>query len=256
MDLATLIGFLFGIFIVLASILTSGGIGVFINIPSIMITVGGTMAGTLAAYPLSDILGVMGVVQKAFFHKSPSSTQVISKVIKFAVKARRDGILALEEEADSEKDAFLKKGIQLAVDGTAPDLLREILESEISNLEERHKLGQSIFDTLGMLSPAFGMIGTLIGLVQMLSTMDDPSTIGPSMAVALITTFYGAVMANLFFIPISIKLKNRSKEEVSAKEVMIEGVLSIQSGDNPRVVEERLKAFLPPKLRDMPMEVE
>lgn len=256
MDLATLVGFLFGIAVVIGSIVSAGDIAIFINIPSILITVGGTMAGTLAAYALSDILGVMGVVQKAFFHKSPSSIQVITKIIKFAVKARRDGILALEEEAETEKDAFLRKGIQLAVDGTAPDLLREILESEINNLEERHKLGQSIFDTLGMLAPAFGMIGTLIGLVLMLSTMSDPSTIGPSMAVALITTFYGAVLANLFFIPISIKLKNRSKEEISAKEVMIEGVLSIQSGDNPRVVEEKLKAFLPPKLRDMPMEVE
>ena len=254
MDITTIVGIIAGMTCVLVAIFMGGGLGIFINVPSIMITVGGTIAGALIAFPLHDILGVMGIVQKAFLYKSPSPIQVIQQIVGFAVKARRDGILALEEEAENVDEPFLKKGVQLAVDGTSPDLLREILDNEIGNLEDRHKLGQSIFETLGMLAPAFGMIGTLIGLVQMLMGMEDPSAIGPSMAIALITTFYGAVMSNLFFLPIAIKLKNRSKEEILVKEVMVEGILSIQSGDNPRVVEEKLRTYLPPKLRNASIE--
>ena len=163
--------------------------------------------------------------------------------------ARREGILALEDSASELDDAFMKKGIQLAVDGTAPDILKEIMEIEIAYIEERHSLGQDILGFLADACPAFGMIGTLIGLIQMLKTLEDPSQIGAGMAVALITTFYGAFVANLFAIPMAAKLKTRTKEEVLCKTLVIEGVMSIQSGDNPRIVEEKLKSYLSPKLR-------
>jgi chemotaxis protein MotA len=217
--------------------------------PSIAITVGGTFAAVLINFPLSKILGVMKILKHAFVGKPIDPSEVIMTLVKFAEKARREGLLALEDEATQLSDPFLQKGLQLVVDGTDPELVRSILETELAFLEDRHKAGQGIFDSLATLAPAFGMIGTLIGLVQMLKNLDDPSAIGPGMAVALLTTFYGAMMANFLFIPISGKLKVKSAEEVLLKEVMIEGILSIQSGDNPRIVEEKLKAFLAPKLR-------
>jgi chemotaxis protein MotA len=156
----------------------------------------------------------------------------------------------LEDAAYQVEDDFLKKGILLIVDGTDPELVRNILETELAFLEDRHKTGQSIFETMGALAPAFGMIGTLIGLIRMLRNLNNPEAIGPGMAVALLTTFYGALLANLVFIPVAGKLKIRSNEEILNKEVMIEGMLSIQAGENPRIIEEKLKAFLAPKIRE------
>ncbi|MEA2062225.1 MAG: motility protein A, partial [Gemmatimonadota bacterium] len=175
--------------------------------------------------------------------------ETIATLVSFAERARREGILALERHMEEIEDEFLSKGIQLAVDGTEPELMRSILTTELDYMERRHTNGAGILTTAGALAPAFGMCGTLIGLVLMLLTMSDPSTIGPKMAVALITTFYGAILANLFFIPLSNKLKRRSEEEVLVKELMIEGILSIQSGDNPRIVEQKLTSFISPKLR-------
>jgi chemotaxis protein MotA len=175
---------------------------------------------------------------------------MIQRLVYFTEKARREGILALEDEVETLDDEFFKKGLQLVVDGSDPELVRNILETELAFVEERHKSGQGIFITMATLAPAFGMIGTLIGLINMLKHLDDPAVIGPNMAVALITTFYGALFANLICIPIASKLNIRSGQEVLLKELVIEGVLSLQAGENPRLVEEKLKAFLPPKARN------
>lgn len=250
MDIATVIGILLGLSLVLGAILMGGGATAFINIPSLMITFGGTVAATLISHPLQKVIGTISVVQKAFFHKAPEPFRIITMLTEFATKARKDGMLALESDIEKIEDNFLKKGMQMAVDGTSPELIKVILETDLNYLEDRHREGQGLFQTMGTYAPAFGMIGTLIGLIQMLRTMEDPSTIGTGMAVALLTTFYGALAANLVFLPIAGKLKSRSNEELLLKQLMIEGILSLQSGDNPRVVEEKLKAFLSPKLRN------
>ena len=249
MDITTFVGLIAGIFLVISSIVAGGGGTIFVDVPSLLITVGGAIAATAIAFPLREVLRVFKVVGKTFFIKPQDPNEVIKNVVKFAMLARREGILALEDSASTLDDAFMKKGLQLAVDGTAPDALKNILEIESGSIEERHAAGQDILGFLGDAAPAFGMIGTLIGLVLMLSSLEDPSQIGGGMAVALITTFYGAVLANLFFIPMGFKLKIRTKEEILVKTLVIEGVMSIQSGDNPRLVEEKLKAYLPPSLR-------
>ena len=250
MDITTIVGIIAGTLLVLLSILVGGGAGMFFNVPSLLITVGGTVASTLIIFPVSQIKDVVSVVRKAFFHSAREVPDIINTFVRCATVARREGILALENEIEEIDDPFLKKGIMLAVDGTSPENIQAILSTELSYLEERHKIGQGIFTALGTAAPAFGLIGTLIGLVQMLRAMDDPSSIGPSMAVALLTTLYGAIMANLIFIPIAGKLKNRTKEESLIKEITIEGILSIQSGDNPRVLQQKLMVFVSPKIRE------
>lgn len=249
MDLATITGILLGVFLIFFSILQSGQLTSFINIGSIMIVFGGTIGATLINFPLSDVLSVIGVIKKGFLNKPPVPTENIKMLVEFAEVARREGILALEDRIKDIEDPFLKEGIQLAVDGTEPDLMRTILDTEIKSLQSRHELGANIMKTMGTYAPAYGMIGTVVGLILMLGTMSDPSTIGPSMAVALITTFYGAVLANLIFLPLAGKLETISSQEVMVKELVLEGVLSIQSGDNPRIVEQKLVSFIPPKKR-------
>ena len=249
MDLATLIGILLGFGFMLMGIMLGGSLSSFWDTPSVVIVLGGTIAGTLVAFPLNKMKQAMPVLKKAFSSKELEPGDTISKIIDLANTARREGLLALEEASESLDDDFLQKGVMLIVDGTDPELVRNILETELAFLESRHSSGRGLFEMMGSLAPAFGMIGTLIGLVQMLQKLDDPSTIGPSMAVALITTFYGSVLANLIFIPIAAKLKVRSGEEILIKEIMVEGLLSIQAGENPRIIEEKLKAFLPPTTR-------
>jgi chemotaxis protein MotA len=249
MDLATIIGIASGLFLIFFSIMTQGSMALFFDIGSLMIVLGGTVAATLISYRLNDVIGVVGVVKNAFLQKTPDPTETIKTLVRFAEMARKEGILYLEREMEKIEDPFLKQGVQLAADGTEPELMRTILGTEISYQQERHDLGQGIFSTMGTYAPAFGMIGTLIGLVLMLANMEDPSTIGPAMAVALRTTFYGALLANLFFLPIAGKLKTRSSQEVMLKELVLEGVLSIQSGDNPRIVEQKLASFIPPRQR-------
>ena len=247
MDIATVIGIIAGVTLVLMAIISN--IMLFINFPSMLIVVGGTVGATLMNFPLGDVLGVFKTVKNAFLHKDRPPTDVIETIVSFATTARREGILALESRAEEADDPFLKKSVQLAVDGTAPELIKDILTTELAFLEERHSLGQGVFIAMGTFAPAFGMIGTLIGLIQMLSTMDDPSTIGAGMAIALLTTLYGALIANMFCMPIAGKLKVRTRMEMLVKEVIIEGILSIQSGDNPRVVEQKLMAFISPSMR-------
>jgi len=204
-----------------------GGIQLFINIPALMIVVGGTLGATMINYPVKDVLGVFKVVKKALFAKKISVTELIKRFVTFAKKSRKEGILALEGDIKDENDEFLRKGVQLAIDGLEPQEIGEILETEIDFVRSRHQLGAEIFTTMGTFSPALGMIGTLIGLVQMLQTMDDASKIGPAMAVALLTTFYGSIMANIVCLPIAGKLRTRSKEEVLTKEMAIQGIASL-----------------------------
>ncbi len=249
MDIATLVGIVACFGLMFTAILMGGSINAFIDVPSMMITIGGTLGATFTSYPLKDVLGVINVVKNTFLFKPQDPVAIIQQLVQFAQIARKEGILALENEIEKIADPFFRKAIQLAVDGTEPEVMRDILETEIAFVEERHKNGAAMMEFMATLAPAFGMIGTLIGLIQMLRTMNDPSTIGPAMAVALITTFYGAVMANVLFTPFANKLKVRSSEEILVKDIILAGILSIQAGDNPRILEQKLHAYIPPKLR-------
>jgi chemotaxis protein MotA len=250
MDIATILGVISAFGLVCIAIFMGGGIQLFINIPALMIVVGGTLGATMINYPLRDVFGVSKVVKKALLARNTSVAELIKRFIAFAQKSRKEGILALENEIKEVNDDFLKKGVQLAIDGLEPQEISDILETEVDFVRSRHQLGAEIFSTMGTFSPALGMIGTLIGLVQMLQTMDDPSKIGPAMAVALLTTFYGSIMANIVCLPISGKLRTRSKEEVLTKEMAIQGIVSLSNGDNPRILEQKLQAFIPPNQRE------
>ncbi len=249
MDIGTPLGLILGFAFLAYGIFLGGDLAGFWDLPSVMITGGGALAATMVAYPLSKLVSVFGVLRKAFTQRAKDAAGIIQTLVAFAEKARREGLLSLEEDAEALDDEFLKKGIQLVVDGTDPELVRSMMETELAFLQERHKWGQTMLETMGTLTPAYGMIGTLIGLIQMLRNLDDPKSIGPGMAVAIVTTFYGAVLSNLVFLPMATRLKVRTSEEILMKGVMIEGILSIQSGDNPRIVEEKLKSFLAPKMR-------
>jgi len=186
------------------------------------------------------------VAKNVFFQKDLKVSNIIEKLVDMSKTARREGILALEKQAENIRDPFFAKGVRLMIDGIEPAALSKILYTELEFIEERHRLGAEIFTTAGNFAPAMGMVGTLIGLVKMLMQMDDPSSIGPAMAVALITTFYGVILANLIFLPIAGKLKTRSADELLTKQLIISGVLSVQSGDNPRILEQKLHSFIAP----------
>lgn len=250
MDVTTVIGIVTGAGLLFLAIFQGGGVGMFINIPALMITAGGTIAATLINYPLGDIVRVIGVVRNAFLSQMASPEKTIARLVAFAEKARRDGLLALEKDLKGVDDKFMKGGLELAIDGLDPDLVTSMLNMELNFLTERHRRGQGMFKAMGKFAPAFGMLGTLIGLIQMLRSIEDPSSIGPGMAVALITTFYGTLIANLICLPLAGKLENISEHEVMIKNLVIEGIRSIQSGDSPRVVERKLKSFLAPKMRE------
>ena len=249
MDIATVIGVLLGLFMVLLAIMTGGDIGAYVNGPAVLIVVGGSIAATMASQPLKGFFKIPKVVAKTIFNKTPAPAALITSLVDLAEVARRDGILALEGMIEEMKDEFMVRGVQMAVDGTDPEIIQAVMETELENLLERHDVGKSMLDALGRYAPAFGMIGTLVGLVAMLSNMDDPSKIGAGMAAALLTTLYGALLANVLFLPLADKLALRSAEEALSKTIIIHGVMSIQSGDNPRTVESKLITFLPPALR-------
>jgi len=250
MDIATLIGVLAGLGLVVSAIIMGAGLASFFHVPSLLITVGGTLAAALINFPLSKVLGVAAVVKKTMLYKPPSMETEIKRLTEFAQIARREGLLALEDRLEELDEPLLQKGIQLVIDGTTPEVLRSILMIEVNSMYDRHSEGKSILEQMGASAPAFGMIGTLIGLVSMLKNLTDPSSIGAGMAVALLTTFYGALLANLIFLPLAGKLDNRHKEEALMKELLIEGILSIQAGDNPNTIEEKLKSFCPPSVRE------
>lgn len=251
MDLATIIGFLLGAGLVGFSIVAGAGdkLGAFVDVGSALIVVGGAIASTMMVFPLKNFLGVGKVMKNAIFHKEESIKELIDDLVGYAEVARRDGILSLESATKDASDPFIVQGIQMAVDGTDPELIEQIMNSELDAISDRHDSGKAIFDSFGRYAPAFGMIGTLVGLVIMLMNMDDPSKIGPGMAIALLTTMYGSMFANMFALPIADKLGVRNDEELLRKTIVLKGVMSIQSGDNPRIVEQKLKTFLPPGLR-------
>jgi len=250
MDIATIVGLVAGIALVMITIVMGGNVAIFMNIPSLVMVVGGTTAAVLINFPLSDVLNVINTIRNTFAQKESSVESLIQKLVEFATIARREGILALENHTEEAGDEFLQKSVQLAIDGTAPELIKDILTTELAFMEDRHAMAQSVLNAVGAFAPAFGMIGTLIGLVAMLATLDDPSKIGGGMAIALLTTLYGAIIANLFALPMLGKLRVRTATELLEKEIVIEGILSIQSGDNPRVVEQKLKAFVAPSVRE------
>lgn len=245
MDVTSLFGLALGFGLLVVSITTSGPLALFWDSASVLIVFGGTFGAIMVNYPLKDLKRIGSLLRIIFSSDEHHPQEIISVLVTFAEVARREGLLALEEKAQEVDEPFLQKGVQLVVDGTDPELVRNILEIELSYLEDRHESGQGIFEQMGAYAPAFGMIGTLIGLIAMLQDLDSPDAIGTGMAVALITTLYGSVLANLVFLPMAGKLRNKSATELLMKEVMIEGILSIRAGENPRIVEEKLKAFLP-----------
>jgi len=242
-DLATLLGLIITMGFILGAILAGGSILLFVNVPSLLIVLGGSVSVVLMQFTLGQFFGAFKVALKAFIHKNVDATQLIEQAGVLANVARKEGMMALESQ--EIENPFLNKGIQLCVDGHPPDLVRKMLSKDISLTIQRHETGQKIFKALGDIAPAMGMIGTLIGLVQMLANMDDPKSIGPAMAVALLTTLYGAVVANAFALPIADKLELRSQEEKTNRTLILETISGIQEGMNPRVLEELLKAFLP-----------
>lgn len=253
MDIASLVGLILGMVMVVFGILSSGGniVEDFMDLPSVIITIGGSLAGTLASHKLADFIsGLKGI---GLAMKEPSvgdASEVISNIINLSNISRKEGLLALEEATHDMDDEFLKKGINLVVDGTDPDLVRGILETDLINLEARHKKVIGFWEKWAELGPAWGMIGTLIGLVNMLKNLTDSSSIGPNMAVALLTTLYGSLLANWLAGPTAAKLKVNNDMEIMMREITVEGLLSIQAGENPRVIEEKLKSFLAPSDRD------
>ena len=247
MDLATLIGLLGSFGVIIGAVVVGGSALIFLNPPSLLIVLGGTLMVVLMKFPLATTLGAFKIAMKAFIHKGENPNDLIQEGVALANVARKEGVLGLENQEVS--NPFLKRGITFCVDGHEPDFVRSMLTKDISLTIERHETGQKIFKAIADVAPAMGMIGTLIGLVQMLSHMDDPKKIGPAMAVALLTTLYGAIIANAFAMPIADKLSHRSNEERRNKQLILETISAIQEGVNPRVMEELLKTYLPPGKR-------
>ncbi len=249
MDLATLIGLIGATALIVLSMFMAGELGMFVNAPSLVIVVGGSTFAVMAKFGLGQYLGAFSVAGKSFINKIEDPIDLIDEIVALADTARKGGLLSLEgKEVNS---AFLQKGIQLLVDGHEPDVVERMLSKDRSLAAKRHGIGGDIFLALGDTAPAMGMIGTLIGLVAMLANMDDPKSIGPAMAVALLTTLYGSIIANAFCIPIAGKLKIRANEEFLVKSMIIDALLAIQDGQNPRVVDAMLRTYLPEGKREV-----
>ena len=249
MDISTVLGIVVGFGFIFGAIALGGSVRAYLDLPSLVLVGGATVAATLINYRLETVISSFRLLRIAAEQKGLDAEEIIGLIVRLAEKARREGLLAMEEEAERIQDPFLRKGIQLVVDGTDPELVRNIMEIELTFIEQRHKRGQAMFESLSVYAPAFGMVGTLVGLVRMLGKLNDPSTVGPALALALLTTLYGALLAYLVFLPIAGKLRVKNEDEVMVREMMIEGVLSIQAGENPRIVEEKLRSFLPPRQR-------
>ncbi len=251
MDLATVIGLLLGWGAVLAAAILEGTeLAHLVNVSAFVLVIGGTFGATMVGFPLKKMIGLAMVTKNAFFGKAMEAGEMIKQIVNFARKARRDGILALEDEARKLDNRLLQTGVQLIVDGTPEEAVRGILETEVLSMQERHGESVAIFNAMGGFAPTMGVIGTVMGLVHMLGNLSDPGKMGPMIAAAFIATLYGVAFANLLFLPIGQKLKAKSAEEVAVYEMMIEGILSIQAGDNPRLVETKMMAFCSPKLRE------
>ena len=255
MDIASLLSIIGGIAMVIFGVLSSNSFDItamqmYIDPASVVITFGGSICSTLGCFKLADGINGFKSISLPFKDKTYDPSQTIRTIIEMSNVGRKEGLLALEEAANGIEDEFLKKGIMLVVDGTDPELVRGILETDMVCLETRHKDVIKFWEKWGEQGPAWGMIGTLIGLINMLKNLEDSSTIGPNMAVALVTTFYGSLIANWLCAPFANKLKANNELELTLKTLIIEGLLSIQAGENPRVIEEKLKSFLSPDKRE------
>ncbi|MEJ2639203.1 MAG: MotA/TolQ/ExbB proton channel family protein [Desulfosarcinaceae bacterium] len=248
MDLATVIGLVSGSILLLVSILMGGSAGLFFNVPGVLIVGGGTIAATFIKFKMSDVIGSINVAMKAFLQKMENPEDIISEMVNFTRIAKKEGLIALEKETPS--DEFSAKALRYLSDGYDEGLIEDMLNKDIRLTLQRHTIGQNVFKSMGDAAPAFGMIGTLIGLVQMLASMEDPSSIGPAMAVALLTTLYGAVIANLICLPLADKLALNSEKEKLNKSIILEAAIAINRGVSPMVLEESLKIFLSPKHRE------
>ncbi len=254
-DIIPLFAIFAGATLIITAIMIQGSIMIFWSLSSLIITIVGSFFALMASFPFKILKQAPSILQQAFFHPMDNRKSLVSLVTSLSRKARSEGLLSLEDELDDLEDPFMVKGLQMVVDGIEPESISEILQLEIDAIERRHEIGHSIFSSWGELAPAFGMIGTLIGLIVMLSDLSDANAIGIGMATALITTFYGAFFANMVLIPIANKLKSQTSDEIYTREMMIESILSIQSGLNPRIVEEKLTSYLSPKERIMEEEV-
>jgi chemotaxis protein MotA len=253
LDVLTPIGLSIGVIMLLFGIVYNGGISgllSFVDPASLLIVIGGLLSGLLVSFSLKDIKQMIKVMKQSFSSDERKLQDLIDTFVHLSGKARREGLLSLEMEIDQVEDRFLRKGMLLAIDGTDPDVIQDILLAEISAMEERHRKGRAILEKAGDYAPAWGMIGTLIGLVLMLKNLNDPSTLGPNMAIALLTTLYGSLLANLVFIPIAAKLELKTEKEAFIKQVIVEGVIGVQSGQNPNLLQEKLSAFLSEEERE------
>lgn len=249
MDIGTILGFVIGFACILTAIMFGGSVTAFVDIPGALVAFGGSGAAILIAFPLKKVMEVVGVTKQVFTIRVPEPKEEIRRFSEYAAIVRRDGLLSLEKKLNEVKDPFLRRGLEMVIDNTPHEKLEQVLHIELGGMEERHQLGKKIFDQLGAALPSFGMVGTLIGLIQMLRELDDPSKIGAGMAVAMVTTFYGAFGANMVFLPLAAKLDARSKEEVKVRELMIHGLVGLLEGESPRALEAKLKAFQAPKAR-------
>ncbi len=244
MDISSIIGVVSGMGFVLGTIMLGGSIMMFVNIPSVLVVMGGTIAATMVGYPLSDFLSIFKTTMKIFIFKIQAPEDIITNLVETSNKARKGGLLSIEGDIQNTEDAYLAQALQMTVDGVKTADIAAIMQKKMSLTKKSLDIGANIMDSMGTYAPAFGMIGTLIGLVQMLANLDDPSSIGPKMAVAMITTFYGAVLANLFFIPMGNKLAGRNEEEIVNMTIIFEGILSIREGEHPKLMEDKLNIYL------------
>ncbi len=248
MNLGALIGLLIGAACLVLSIYTSGGtIGTYVDIPSVFCTIGGSFGALMLQYGTKDMLAVMKIMGRSFRNFDYGAEKIVDKLYEFSEKARREGILSLEEVIQDLDDKFMQQGLRLVVDGTDAEIIRGLMETELNQMNDRHSHWLKLLDNWSKIAPGFGMLGTVLGLIAMLKNLEDKSRVGPNMAVALITTFYGAIMANLLFQPMLGNLADKDAEETTVREMIIEGVLSIQAGDNPRILLVKLASYLPPR---------
>ncbi len=251
MDLTTIIGTVLCFGMVLFAMASGeGGVSIFIHTSSMVLVIGGTTAVTLMAFPMEEVKSIVKVLLVTAFNRGSTPPDEIERIVDYANLARREGLLALETKLKEVDDQFFAKGIQLVIDGFGADTVRDIMDLEAEWQRQRHSLGKTILEQMGAFCPAFGMIGTLVGLVQMLQNLSDPSSIGQGMATALLTTLYGAMGANMIFLPLANKLDVRAKREALLRDLMIEGIVAIQSGEKPALIKEKLKGFLAPSARE------
>lgn len=249
MDIATLLGFVVGLGCILGAIWATGDFVAYLDLQAFLIVIGGVFAATMVMFPMRTVLSAVKVAVKAFRDDTWDIDPIIDQMIALSRQAKANGVLSLEDFERQVKNPFFKRALQLAVDGNAEDVIRFILATDVNFTQQRHQMGHRVFRQMALMAPSFGIIGTLIGLVNMLRTMDDPSRIGPSMSVALLATLYGALTAYLVCLPIANKLDTKSKEEALAKQIITEGIISIMQGANPKVLKDKLEAFLPPEMR-------